>query len=132
VFYGRHLSPLQSRRQYARRQLRHAVWAAGFVVFGLAIGTVGYKACDGRSWLDSVYSAAMILTGMGPASEPRSEATKVFASVYAIFSGVLFLTSASVLIAPAMHRFLHKFHLEEAGHGASGEDSKPKGKDRAH
>lgn len=128
MLYGRHLGPLPSRRQYARRQLRHALWAGGFVLFGLAVGTVGYRACDGRGWLDSLYSAAMILTGMGPAFEPKSEATKVFASLFAVFSGVLFLTAASVFIAPAMHRFLHKFHLEEAEKqsGDAGEKPGPK------
>jgi len=100
-------------RVYARRQLVHTLWGGLFIVGGLAVGAIGYKACENRSWLDSIYSAAMILTGMGPAFEVRSDATKVFATVYAIFSGVLFLTSASIIIAPALHRVLHRLHVED-------------------
>lgn len=68
---------------------------------------------EGLGLVDSVYSAAMILTGMGPAMAVKTDAGKIFASVYALFSGVVFLTTASVLVAPLLHRLLHKLHAGE-------------------
>jgi hypothetical protein len=66
-------------------------------------------------WVDSLLNASMILTGMGPVSLLPSDAAKLFASAYAVFSGVAFLTTFSILIAPILHRILHRLHLNEAG-----------------
>ena len=105
--------PLVSRRVFVLRQVRHAATAGGIVLGALAIGAVGYASLEGLGFVDSVYSAAMILTGMGPAMEVKTDAGKMFASVYALFSGVVFLTTASVLVAPLLHRLLHKLHASE-------------------
>lgn len=113
--------PLLPRREFIRRQIMHALIATLLIAASLAIGAVGYKAFEGLSWIDSFYSAAMILTGMGPAFECKTDAAKIFASIYAIFSGVVFLTAASVLVAPALHRFLHRLHMDEDA-GESGTD----------
>lgn len=109
--------PLLPRSQFIRRQLMHALIATVLIALSLAIGAAGYKSFEGRSWIDSFYSAAMILTGMGPAFECKTDGAKVFASVYAIFSGVVFLSAASVLVAPALHRFLHRLHMDEDAGG---------------
>ena len=76
------------------------------------MGAIGYHALDGLSWLDAALNAAMILTGMGPVNPVSTPAAKVFAIGYALFSGVFFLTMVAVLLAPALHHFLHRFHLD--------------------
>ena len=72
----------------------------------------GYHGLEGLSWIDSFLNAAMILSGMGPANELHTVGGKLFAGIYAIFSGVIFISMAAVLLAPAIRRFLHRFHLE--------------------
>ena len=78
----------------------------------VGIGMAGYHVWGGLGWLDSFLNASMILTGMGPVDRMDTDAGKLFASLYAIFSGVAFLGFVGVLFAPAYHRFLHKFHLD--------------------
>ena len=76
------------------------------------IGATGYRILDGLPWLDAVLNAAMILTGMGPIAPISTPAAKVFATFYALFSGVFFLSMVAVLLAPALHHLLHRFHLD--------------------
>jgi len=104
--------PLPPRGHFFRRMGRSAVIAMGVIVAALGIGLAGYRGLEGLSWVDSFLNAAMILSGMGPATELHTVAGKLFAGCYAIFSGVIFITLAAVLFAPALHRFLHRFHLE--------------------
>jgi hypothetical protein len=89
---------------------------AGLMVIALVlgIGMVGYRAFEPMSWVDAFVNAAMILSGMGPVSSLQTDGGKIFAGCYALFSGLAFLTSLGIIIAPAFHRFLHKFHLEDA------------------
>jgi hypothetical protein len=68
----------------------------------------------GLGWIDSLLNAAMILTGMGPVDQLQTNEAKIFASLYALFSGVAFLTIVAILMAPLVHRFLHRFHIELA------------------
>ena len=75
---------------------------------------MGYRAFEPMSWVDAFVNAAMILSGMGPVSSLQSDGGKIFAGCYALFSGLAFLTIIGIFIAPVVHRFLHKFHLEEA------------------
>ena len=82
------------------------------VAVSLTIGVVGYHVTAGLSWVDSLLNASMILTGMGPVDPLPTATAKLFASAYAIFSGVAFLTIVAVMLAPLVHRFLHRFHLE--------------------
>jgi hypothetical protein len=100
------------RRTLVRRLVRNGAIVAGFVVVALGIGATGYHTLDGLPWLDAVVNAAMILTGMGPIAPLSTPAAKVFATIYALFSGVFFLTMVAVLLAPALHHFLHRFHLD--------------------
>lgn len=81
---------------------------------------LGYHLFAGLSWLDALVNASMILTGMGPVDQMTSVGAKLFASFYALFSGVAFLTIVAVLLAPAVHRFLHRFHLDLAGDAEDG------------
>ena len=98
---------------FVRRQLG-CVLASGFLVtVSLAAGAAGYHSIEQLTWIDSLHSAAMILTGMGPVSEMKTSAGKLFESGYAIFSGVVFLSVVTMTLAPAAHRMLHKLHVEE-------------------
>ena len=104
--------PLLPRKNFVIRVLRSLTLALGIIGVSLALGVAGYHFCEGLSWLDSLLNASMILTGMGPVSELHTVADKLFASFYALFSGVVFITSVAILLAPLVNRFLHKFHLE--------------------
>jgi hypothetical protein len=105
--------PLLDRRAFALRLARHLAAAVAVLAVSLAGGVVGYRWTEGMPWLDALLNAAMILSGMGPVDTLRTEAGKLFASGYAIFSGVAFLAVAGVVLAPALHRLLHRFHLDE-------------------
>ncbi len=83
------------------------------VAVSLAFGTGGYCYYGRLSWIDGLLNASMILTGMGPVDKMVSTSGKLFASVYALYSGIAFLSIIAVLMAPVLHRFMHKFHLEE-------------------
>ena len=81
------------------------------VFTALMIGVCGYHFTAHLEWLDSLVDASMILSGMGPVDVIKNDAGKWFESFYALFSGVVFITSVGVLLAPVVHRFLHRFHL---------------------
>ena len=114
--------PLLPRKVFALRILRSLALAFGMIGVSLGLGIFGYHFCAGLSWLDALLNASMILTGMGPVNELHTVAGKLFASFYALFSGVVFITSVAVLLAPLVNRFLHKFHLEFE---SSQDDGKP-------
>jgi hypothetical protein len=104
--------PLAPTRMFARRVARHGAISGGIVLGSLAIGAAGYHGYGALPWIDALLNAAMILTGMGPVDALRTTGGKLFATAYALFSGVAFLTTVAVLYAPVIHRFLHRFHLE--------------------
>jgi hypothetical protein len=112
--YERKHQKLLPRPLFYRRVASHALVACAFVVGSLAIGMLGYHAFEGLGFVDALLNASMILGGMGPVGELRTTAGKLFASFYALFSGIGFLVIAGVLFAPVIHRFFHKFHLELA------------------
>lgn len=104
--------PLLPRTKYVRRVARHGFFAFAIIFVSLAVGIIGYHIFEGLGWIDATVNAAMILGGMGPVNELHTNAGKIFAAAYALFSGVVFLVAVAVLFAPAFHRFLHKFHLD--------------------
>jgi hypothetical protein len=89
----------------------------------LFMGSAGYHHLDGLPWIDSLLNASMILAGMGPVDQIHSTAAKLFASFYALYSGIAFLTMLAILVAPLLHRFLHRFHLEVAEDEKTGQKS---------
>jgi hypothetical protein len=89
------------------------------IVFALGFGMVGYHTFEGMSWVDAFVNAAMILSGMGPISTLQTEGGKIFAGCYALFSGLAFIAILGIIFAPVFHRFLHKFHVEEAKRNAN-------------
>lgn len=104
--------PLLPLRAFVTRQLRFAAFALFLVFLSLLVGMTGYHFIVGFSWLDAFYNASMILTGMGPVAPMETPGAKIFAGLYALFSGVVFLTTAAVLLAPLVHRLLHRLHME--------------------
>jgi hypothetical protein len=107
-----HAAHHELRRVLWRRLARNAGIVGGLVAVALGIGALGYHVLDDLPWLDAALNAAMILTGMGPVSPIERPAAKVFAILYALLSGVFFLTMVAVLLAPGLSHFLHRFHLE--------------------
>jgi len=103
--------PLVSKKEFLRRLLRSIVIAFILVTVSLLIGTAGYHYFGELHWLDSFLNSSMILTGMGPVDKLNSDAGKLFAAFYSLFSGIAFLTTISVILAPILHRGLHRFHL---------------------
>ena len=104
--------PLISRADFAKRLAKHGFISLAVIFCSLAIGIISYHLLEGFSWIDSLVNASMILGGMGPVSELHTTGGKIFASAYALFSGVVFLVMIGIFLAPILHRFLHKFHLE--------------------
>lgn len=103
--------PLLTRRQFARRMALYAFFAFGLLSISLLAGIIGYVHFADLSLTDAFLNASMILTGMGPVDKMETTAGKIFAGIYAIYSGVAFLTFCGVLFTPIYHRFMHKFHL---------------------
>ena len=93
--------------------LSHLGIVAGFIGVSLLAGMVGYVWLAGMTWVDAFLNAAMLLGGMGPVGELPSDAAKIFAGVYALYAGLVFIVSAGVLIAPVVHRVLHRLHAEK-------------------
>jgi len=106
--------PLLPVPAFYARLARSAAAALLVVAVALGIGMIGYRAFEPMSWVDAFVNAAMILSGMGPVSSLQSDAGKIFAGCYALFSGLAFITSIGIIFAPAFHRFLHQFHVEES------------------
>lgn len=100
-------------KEFARRVLNYAVVTVSLLAFSIAIGVMGYHFIADLNWIDSFYNASMILTGMGPVDEMKSDAAKLFASIYALFSGVIFLSTVAIFFAPFAHRLMHLLHINE-------------------
>jgi len=111
--YERHHEPLISREVYLRRIARSGGLAFAAVLAALFLGVSGYYWFEGIPWEDANLNTAMILGGMGPVAELHSTAGKLFAAAYALFSGLMFIVVAGLFFGPVIHRFLHKFHLED-------------------
>ena len=93
--------------------LRHGVFSLSLLLESLGIGGLGYHYLNKLNWIDSFLNASMILGGMGPVDKLTTDSSKIFASVFAIFSGVVFLVGVGVVFTPIAHRILHRMHLDE-------------------
>lgn len=103
---------LLPRQVFWVRVFWYALFGGLFLALSLGIGSLGYHVLAGLGWVDAFLNASMILTGMGPVDKLETDAAKIFAGCYAIFSGVSFLTFCGVLFTPFYHRFMHRFHLD--------------------
>ena len=109
---GQRLAPLGV---FIRRMVSSLGIALGMIAVALSIGMSGYHWIGGFNWIDSLLEASMILAGMGPVNPLATNAAKVFASLYALFSGLVFIGIMGVILTPAVHRLIHNFHLESNG-----------------
>lgn len=108
--FERHREPLITRSEFVRRMVRTVVVAALVAAVSLGLGTVGYCYFADLDAIDGFLNASMILTGMGPVDRMETTGGKLFAGIYALYSGIAFLTMMAVLVAPITHRMLHRFH----------------------
>ena len=122
--------PLISRRAFVFRMVRFGLLALGLIAGSLFLGILGYHFFEGLSWLDALVNASMLLGGMGPVDPLHTVGGKLFASFYALYSGMVFLVIVGLIFAPVFHRFMHHFHLEmeadEPGDDTAKQAKKPK------
>lgn len=113
MLYERRHHRLLTWQDFVRRALRHFLLALLILLGGVGIGTAGYHGIGGLPWVDAFLNASMILSGMGPVNTLTSTAAKLFAAFYALFSGLMFVAIAGLIMAPWLHRLFHWIHLEE-------------------
>jgi hypothetical protein len=111
MYEHRGIRPL-SRQQFLRRVAGHIAAAAALILFSLVCGMWGYEHYESLAWRDAFLNAAMLLGGMGPVNPPRTDMGKVFAGCYALYAGLVFLVVAGLLLAPLVHRLLHRLHWD--------------------
>jgi hypothetical protein len=112
--------PLLPRRAFLKRLARNFLVATLLVGLSLGAGMVGYHYYEGLAWIDAFANAAMILSGMGPLSPLQTWGGKLFAGLYALYSGLVLLAATSIILAPIVHRLLHRFHAEVEQRDRSG------------
>ena len=110
--YEARVHPLIPRERFARRVLLHFAAALAVLSLSLAMGMVGYEYFENLRWRDAFLNTAMLIGGMGPVDPPRTNGGKVFAGLYALYAGLVFLAAAGLVLAPILHRLLHRFHWE--------------------
>ncbi len=111
--YERHHEKVVPLGTFLKRLARHVVAATLVVVASLFGGMLGYAHFEHLGWLDAFLNAAMLLGGMGPVETPATPGGKLFAGLYALYSGMIFLVVASIVLAPGVHRVLHRFHWRD-------------------
>ena len=116
-FESKH-QPLLPRRQFFKRLGRNFVFASLLIGVSLAGGMLGYHYFEGMAWIDAFANAAMILSGMGPLAPLQTGGGKLFAGLYALYSGLVVIVATGIILAPVVHRLLHRFHVgpEADGH----------------
>lgn len=110
--FEHHSEPLLPTNQFLQRVIISFSLGCGIIIVSPSAGMAGYHFLENLSWIDSFINAAMILSGMGPLAQPQTAEGKIFAGIYALYSGLAVILIAGIIFAPIVHRFLHKFHLE--------------------
>jgi len=105
--------PLLPRAQFLRRLARSGALGAILITISLLIGMLGYHALEQLGWVDAFLNSTMLLGGMGPVDVPKTVAGKIFAGCYALYCGLMVIAIVGIVFGPVVHRFLHKFHLEQ-------------------
>ena len=111
MYEDRHTPPLPPRR-FVRRMADHVALAAVLVGVSLVVGMWGYEHYEHLPWRDAFLNTAMLLGGMGPVDPLRSNGGKLFAGIFALYAGVVFLVVAGLFLVPVIHRIAHLFHFE--------------------
>jgi hypothetical protein len=113
LMYENKRQPLASTSTFYRRVFNNILTALTIMAVSLLIGVLGYHQFANSNWVDSFHNASMILSGMGPVIEIKSNGGKIFSSFYALFSGIVFIGNVGIILAPAIHRLVHRLHLED-------------------
>ena len=111
--YETRKQPLLPRARFRRRLLLHALVAVGLITLSLGIGMAGYCGLEHLSALDAFLNAAMLLGGMGPVNAPVTAGGKLFAGLFALYAGLVFIVTAALLFTPLLHRLIHRLHWDE-------------------
>ena len=111
--YESRKQPPLPRAKFIRRLLSHFAAAAALLAASLGFGMLGYMHFERLSWVDAFLNAAMLLGGMGPVNAPLTVTGKLFAGLYALYAGLVFIVTAALLAAPMLHRIMHKLHWDE-------------------
>jgi hypothetical protein len=112
MYETRRQAPL-GRMHFRRRMLAHAAIVLGLIAFSLALGMAGYCVLEHLAPLDGFLNAAMLLGGMGPVNAPVTDAGKLFAGLFALYAGLVFIVTAALLFTPLLHRLMHRFHWDD-------------------
>ena len=112
--YERHSEKLLPAPEFAARVARHLLLALGLIGVSLSVGMGGYRWIARMSWIDAFLNASMLLGGMGPVGELPTDSAKLFAGLYALYSGLVLIFSAGIILAPIGHRILHSLHLDDS------------------
>jgi hypothetical protein len=110
--YEHHSHRLLPWHLFLRRAGGHLLIALALIAAAVGVGTLGYHLLNGLGWIDAFLNASMILSGMGPVDRMESDAAKLFAAVYALFSGLVFIAISGLVLAPWLHRLFHLMHIE--------------------
>lgn len=113
IRYERKDEPVVSREVFLRRLGRNATVALSIIAVSLLGGIIGYRFLESMEWIDAFLESAMLLGGMGPIHAPTTVLGKLFAGVYALYSGILVIGTAGIILAPIFHRVLHSLHVED-------------------
>ena len=111
--YEHHSAPLLPRPSFLYRLFRHFLFVLVVIGGSLIIGVVGYHVFAGFAWIDSLLNAAMLLGGMGPMGDIPTTSGKLFASAYALYAGLVLIAASGIMLAPVLHRVMHRFHASE-------------------
>jgi hypothetical protein len=112
--YERRHHALATRAVYLRRLARNVALGGGIIASSLLVGVIAYHDLENLPWIDALLNASMIMGGMGPVDAMRTNSGKLFASFYALYSGLVLLLVAGIVLAPVVHRLLHRFHLDDS------------------
>jgi hypothetical protein len=112
MYEPRHRTPI-SRPRFLVRVALHASAAAFLLLVSLIGGMAGYEHFEDLAWRDAFLNSAMLMGGMGPVDPPHTDGGKIFAGLFALYAGLVFLVTASLVLSPVVHRLLHKFHWQQ-------------------
>lgn len=115
MLYEHRTAPPIPLRRFAGRVAKHFAASTLLILASLVLGMAGYEGFEGLAWRDAFLNSAMLLGGMGPVDPPKTDGGKIFAGVFALYCGLVFLVAGGIVIAPLFHRLLHRFHwIEES------------------
>lgn len=114
IMYESHRHRPITRSRFLRRVELHIAGAGGLLIGSLLLGMAGYSYFEGLPWRDAFLNSAMLLGGMGPVDAPLTDGGKVFAGLYSLYAGLVFIVAVGLVFIPVLHRLLHTFHWDDS------------------